>query len=199
MGKIGIFGGTFDPIHSGHLIMAQDAAEFGKLDKVLIMPSAVPPLRRQAPIASGDERLEMVRLAISSNPLFEACELDLNAIGASYSINVVEKIADLYPGDTLYWILGADQIAQLDQWHRIEDLAKLVNFIALQRPGFSDKPKSLPTNATIEFAPTHAFDISASEIRQRLENQQNVKYFLPHEVFEYIKAGYLYTLKTKSI
>lgn len=198
MKKVGIFGGTFDPIHTGHLIMAQDAAEFARLDKILVMPSATPPLRDNAPIASGRDRLEMVKRAVAGNPCFEASALDLEANGMSYSIQVVEKIVARHPDDELFWILGADQIAQLDKWHRIDELSKYVKFIALKRPGYSLDSSTTPSSCRIDFAPTHEFDISASEIRKRLQSGLNVKYFLPPEVFEYIKAGSLYTRKTSS-
>ncbi|MCH6255982.1 nicotinate-nucleotide adenylyltransferase [Puniceicoccaceae bacterium K14] len=192
MKTIGIFGGTFDPIHTAHLIMAQDAAEFANLDAVLIMPTANPPLRANAPVASANNRKEMAKNAIAGNSLFELCTLDLESNGTNYSIDVVEKIAMAYPDAQLYWILGADQIEQLDKWHRIEELSQKISFLALQRPGYSVDAGAIPDFCNVTFAPTHQFDISASEIRYRIQNSLNVKYFLPPEVFEYIKARSLY-------
>ncbi len=182
-------GGSFDPIHLGHLIIAQDAIEHFKLDLVLFVPARQSPLKQSAATATQEHRFEMTRRAVSGKPRFAASDADLQLGSPSYSIDTVRLLQDRHADDFLFWILGADQIAQLHRWHKIEELARLVEFIAFERPGFHCKPDAeLPPHVVIHRAPARAIDISSSEIRQRLRSGRDAKYFLPGPVFDYIKT-----------
>ena len=126
--RIGIFGGSFDPIHIGHLIIASDAAEQMALDRVLFIPAAQAPLKPNAPEATANDRAEMTRLAIEADPRFEVRRFEIDRGGTSFSIDTAEEIAREFPEAELFWIIGGDQARQLDQWNRIDELAKLVEF-----------------------------------------------------------------------
>ncbi len=190
--RIGIFGGTFDPIHLGHLIMAQDAMETGNLDRVLFLPAGAPPLKMAQPATPPSTRLEMVDHAIADNPHFTSDDSDLLEDRPSYSVDAVRRLKLRFPKDEIFWILGADQLAQLDKWRNVETLVREVEFIALGRPGVELDRESIPPHTRFAFATTHAMNISSSEIRQRLRNGQSVKYFLHPAVLDYIKARNLY-------
>ena len=191
--RIGLFGGTFDPLHIGHLIMAQDAAEAGSLDRVLFLPAGVPPLKPAQPQASANDRLNMVNEALHDTPIFQSNTVDLNHDSTCYSVDTVRQIQKDYPDDQLYWILGTDQLAQLHKWRNIEELTQIVEFIVLNRPGIEIDPRKIPPHTHYTIAPTHSMNISSSEIRERLRNGQTVKYFLHPAVLTYIKAKNLYT------
>ena len=116
--RIGIFGGSFDPIHIGHLIIASDAAEQMKLDRVLFIPAAQAPLKSNTPEASADDRAEMMHLAIEDDPRFEVRRFEIDRGGTSFSIDTAEEIAREFPEAQLFWIIGGDQARQLGQWNR---------------------------------------------------------------------------------
>ena len=191
--RIGLFGGSFDPIHNGHLIMAQDACEQLGLDYVYFIPAGEAPLRTNTPQATAADRQKMVELAIHDDPRFKLSTVDLEREGVSYSIQTVETLKSEHPNDRLYWIAGADQAAQLREWRQIDDIAQMADFIFLERDGFHFDTIDLPPQIRSHRAPTHTFDISSSEIRQRLKEGKAVNYFLPATVLDYIKTQNLYS------
>ncbi|MEM9157719.1 MAG: nicotinate-nucleotide adenylyltransferase [Verrucomicrobiota bacterium] len=190
--RIGLFGGSFDPIHNGHLIMAQDACEHLNLDRIYFIPAGEAPLRSNKPHSLAEDRFAMVEAAITDNPSFEASDVDIKREGISYSIHTVNDFSKTHPEAHLFWIAGADQAAQLGDWRRIDDIAKRVDFIFLQRDGNSFENIQLPSNIRHHLAPTHNFDVSSSEIRQRLKEGLSANYFLPATVLDYIKSRNLY-------
>lgn len=190
--RIGIFGGSFDPIHIGHLIIASDAAEQMNLDRILFIPAAQAPLKSRSPDATDDERIEMTRLAIEADSRFECRPIEIKRGGTSYSIDTAKEIAREFPNAQLFWIIGGDQALQLSQWERIEELAGLVEFICLERDASFVHPTDLPGNVTIHPKGLRRLDISSTEIRERLKNGHAIKYFLPEPVFRYIKTRNLY-------
>lgn len=191
--RIGILGGSFDPIHIGHLIIALDAIEQFALDKVLFVPARQAPLKSKASEATPEQRLEMSRRALEDEPRFELSDLECRTEGSSYSIRTAQELAKQYPKDELAWILGADQIAQLHNWREIDELARIVSFIAFERPGSTATLSSeLPPHLRIKRAAARPLEISSSEIRERLKTGRPAKYFLPPKVFDYIKAENLY-------
>ncbi len=198
MGKrIGIIGGSFDPIHIGHLIIAQDACEQFELDRILFLPAYKAPLKGQKSIASPEQRMAMTRLAVTDDERFEVSNIDFEREDASYSIRSAQRLSELHPKDELVWILGADQIAQLDQWREIEKLVHLVRFVAFERTGSDPKGYDLPKGARVSFAKSRILEISSTEIRDRIKSNASAKYFLPAPVLDYIKANNLYAPQPK--
>ncbi len=182
--KIAIYGGTFDPIHHAHLILARQAIETLDLHKVILVPAAISPLKKAAPVASGEVRLAMLRAAIKDEPEFEVDECELLRPPPSYTIDTVEEIRRRECDATIYCLIGEDNVEQLPRWHRFSELEKMVRFVVLDRSGKQ---------------PSHSFqlihrriDISATEIRQRVAQNESIRYLVPDSVEEIIQREKLY-------
>jgi len=160
---IAIFGGTFDPIHTAHLTVAQEAADAFALDRVLFIPAGCPPHKSDSTGASWPDRFRMVELACTADPRFEPSRLE-EGEQKSYSILTIEKVRAQRP-DELYFILGADAFAELSTWHRWRDVVAATRFIVVTRPGHS---YAAPEGARVERLDTLALPVSSSEIRRRL-------------------------------
>lgn len=192
--KIGIIGGSFDPIHTGHLIIALDACEQFELDRVLFVPAFQAPLKDKAPETTPQQRMAMVEQATESETRFACSDVDFRFDSTSYSVRTARILADENQGAELFWILGADQIAQLHHWRNIGELSELVSFIAFERPGSSSQPnEALPAHTRILKGVSRQLDISSTEIRERFKTGRSTKYFLPANVFDYIKTQNLYS------
>ena len=137
--KIGFLGGSFDPIHFGHLLAAQDAYEQHKLDRLIIVPAAQAPLKPNETQSTSSDRLAMVRAATEWDTRFEVSDFELSRGGVSFTIDSARYFRSLYPNDELYWVIGGDQLPKLHLWKDIGELAKLVEFIFLERPGYPVK------------------------------------------------------------
>lgn len=194
MAKIGLMGGTFDPIHIGHLIAAATAYEGANLDEVWFVPSASPPLKPNAPIASESERYEMVRLAIKDDQRFKACDVELNRGGTSYSIDTVAILSSRYPMHQFYYIVGSDRMMDLPQWHRANELIEQVYFIGLNRYSSTLSLEHLPEGwgKRIILCTMPVVDISSTEIRKRAFHQKSIRYYVTAEVEQYIRRLSLY-------
>ena len=179
MKKIAIYGGTFDPIHHAHLILARQAIETLDLDKVILVPAAISPLKKSAPVASGEVRLAMLRAAIKGEPGFEVDECELLRPPPSYTIDTVEEIRGREFDVSIYCLIGEDNVEQLPRWHRFAELAKLVRFVVLDRSG---KQPSHPYQLI-----HRRFDISATEIRRRVAQRESIRYLVPESVEEIIQ------------
>jgi nicotinate-nucleotide adenylyltransferase len=182
--KIAIYGGTFDPVHHAHLILARQAIETLGLDKVLLVPAAISPLKKAAPVASGEVRLAMLQAAVKGEPEFEVDECELLRPPPSYTIDTVEEIRRRECGSCIYCLIGEDNVAQLPQWHRFAELEKIVCFVVLDRSGKQ---------------PSHSYqlihrriDISATEIRRRVAQDESIRYLVPDSVEEIIQREKLY-------
>ena len=182
--KIAIYGGTFDPVHHAHLILAREAIETLDLDKVILVPAAISPLKKAAPVASGEVRLAMLRAAIKGDPKFEVDECELQRPPPSYTIDTVEEIRRSECDASIYCLIGEDNVEQLPQWHRFAELVKLVQFVVLDRTGKQ---------------PSHSFqlihrriDISATEIRRRVAQNESIRYLVPESVEQIINREKLY-------
>ena len=141
MARVGIYGGTFDPIHVGHLHVITQLIEKGIVDQLLVVPAGEPLLREYAPVASAQQRRTMCQLALSDLQPQVAAKVQVNPIevlriGPSYAIDTVEAVKQNYPDDTIVLVIGQDAADKLDQWHRIEELKKLVEFVVIGRPGY---------------------------------------------------------------
>ncbi len=187
MKNIGIFGGTFDPPHYGHLLIAQEAFEQLSLDEVWFMPSNVPPHKEKESDSTAADRLEMTRRAISGNDAFKLNDVEFRRTGPSYTIDTIKLIADEEPDATLYFIIGADMVEYLPKWKNIDELLGYVTFAGVKRPGYS-----LETIYPIAEVDVRQFDVSSSFLRERIASGGSIRYYLPEEVRLYIEEKRLY-------
>lgn len=192
--NIGIMGGTFDPIHIGHLIAAQCASEQAGLDEVWFMPTNVPPHKRQAPGATSEQRWEMVCRAVEGHPSFRPADLELKKGGVSYSIDTVKLLRQQHPGIHFAYIIGADMVQYLPNWYKAEELVRLVSFIGLRRPGYAMDMARLPVfvQQAVKLVEMPLIELSSTTIRERRRRNMSVRYMVPDRVNEYIEENGIY-------
>jgi len=186
--KIGILGGTFNPIHIGHLILAEEAREKIGLDKIIFVPAYLPPHKDNSDIAKAADRFKMVKLATRGNKYFFASDSEIKRDGRSYTIDTIKEFKKLYPKDELFFIIGSDLLKYLDEWKDIGEIIKIIKFIAVTRPGYPLE-KIPPHIATV---PIRAVDVSGFEIRQAIKNNKSFRYLVPEAVYKYINKRKLY-------
>lgn len=192
MRKVGILGGTFDPIHNGHIAIAQDAAIQVGLDVVFFMPAAQSPFKKHQPLASDSARYKMIQMAIEDHPKFEVLDWELLKKGISYTIDTVHILKKNWPNTHFYWIIGNDLLESLPNWKNINELAKLIDFIVVQRSKNPPKaPLNIP-NLKIHTINNPICNISSSEIRQKISKQEPIDELLPTNVKNYILIHKLY-------
>ncbi len=189
-------GGAFDPIHVGHLLVAEAARDQFALEEVWFMPSHLPPHKRKAGV-SGQMRLEMVTEAIAGNPAFKPLDIELKRGGISYTIDTMKELQRLHPDIRFHFIIGADMINYLPKWEGIEELVQMVTFIGLQRPGSMLELDSLPEyiEEAVCLAEMPLVDISSSLIRKRIARGQSVRYMVPESVYEYMIRSGIYAVQ----
>lgn len=194
--RLGIFGGTFDPIHIGHLVAAQVTLEEAELDRVLFVPAGVNPLKVGRESRTGEHRLNMVRAAIGDHPQFAVEDWELKQPGPSFTVNTLEYLQGKYPDAELYLIIGADNLHILPKWRAVDQIVKIATILAVTRPGFE-----LQTNANlmfpelskrVQYVEIPGLDISSTWIRERLVKNQSVEHLLAPPVIRYIKEQGLY-------
>lgn len=192
--KIGILGGTFDPIHIGHLIAAEWTKEEQKLDEVWFMPSASPPHKNQVREASPEERLEMVELAIADCPHYKVTDIEVRRGGTSYTYDTILHLKQLQPQVHFSFIIGADMVDYLPQWHNIHKLVEEISFIGLQRPGTDLDLQQLPDNLrkAVRMSPMPQIDISSTVIRERRRAGLSIRYMVPDVVERFMEEKRLY-------
>lgn len=185
--RLGLFGGSFNPIHHGHLIVATRAAEAVKLDRVLFIPTAVSPLKNGRDLAPTAARWEMLRQALRGNSTFEACDLELRRGGVSYTVDTLRELRRRTSA-RLYWIIGADAAKLLPRWRAIDEVRRLASFVIVSRPG-DRLPAKMPKDHIVK-APL--LEISSSEIRDRVRKGLSVRYLVPDSVERYVRRKGLY-------
>ncbi len=192
--RVGLMGGTFDPVHIGHLIAAERALEAAALDEVRFMPTHRSPHKASRPGGTPEERREMVELAIRGNPRFRLEGIELERGGVSYAVETAEALLRREPGSDFVWIVGGDMVLYLPQWHRIEDIAGLVAFLGLGRPGYDVDLDSLPPylQGRVTMADMPALDVSSTDIRERRGRGQSIRYIVPEPVRLYIEERGIY-------
>ncbi|MFL6521412.1 MAG: nicotinate-nucleotide adenylyltransferase [Chthoniobacterales bacterium] len=188
--KIGIFGGTFDPIHHGHLILARDAIEQLELDELIFIPAALSPHKVGGSPADAEARVEMLRAAVEGEPRFCLDTLELERPAPSYTVETIEALRSREPAAQFIYLIGEDNVAQLSTWRRFAELSEMVQFAVLDRTGLTT-PHPYPT------VRRHV-DISASDIRNRVARGQSIRYFVPPAVEKIIRARQLYLESSKS-
>jgi len=187
--KIAIYGGTFDPIHHGHLIVAREALERLGAEEVIFIPARVSPLRKTAPVARDEIRLLMIKAAIENEPGFAVNECELRRPPPSYTIDTIEQIRQRMRDATIYCLVGEDNVDKLAKWRRFGDLEKMVRFVVLDRSG--QQPRHVYPVIR------RKIDISATEIRKRVATGRSIRYFVPPAVEEIIRREKLYLEQRK--
>ena len=191
MQRVALFGGTFNPIHLGHLVAAQTALEALKLERVIFMPAAVPPHKREKNLASAADRLKMVTLAVVGHPHFKVSDFEIKRGGKSYSIETVRFFRKKYPPPAgLFFIIGGDELNALPSWKDFGHLLKLVQFVAVNRPGYQKKPETSRIRHIAVEMP--GIDLSSSLIRDRIRAGQTIRLLVPDRVALYIEKKGLY-------
>jgi len=180
-----IFGGTFDPIHLGHLHVIDHLLKSKKFDSFIVVPTGNPATRQA--VASPQDRLEMVRIALGNREI-EISDCEINRPGTSYAIDTAIELQQKHPDSHLHWVVGSDAFAQISSWHKIEELAELVEFLVVERPG----SKISATKFKSDSIKIDALPISATEIRNSINSGLAVEEMLPANVYAYIKNKGLY-------
>ncbi|MFH1622697.1 MAG: nicotinate-nucleotide adenylyltransferase [Candidatus Omnitrophota bacterium] len=186
--RIGIFGGTFNPIHFGHLVLAEQAYEKLNLDKVIFIPSYFPPHKDVPNIVSATHRYKMVSLAIQGNPRFKISDIEIKRKGRSFLIDTLRQLSKIYPKSELYFISGSDVSNQISKWNSIEEIFSLAKFVLAKRPGYRLKRY----NRGISVISITELDISSSLVRRKIKLGQSIHYLMPLRVIKYIKEKRLY-------
>ena len=191
-----IFGGTFDPVHNGHLAAARTAADDFQIDKVLFVPAGNPPHKRRSPEAEYHHRLRMVELACAEDPRFAASRLEepSSAAGLHYSVDTIERLRrDVGPDERLFFVIGADAFGEFSQWRRRREVAREVEFLVVSRPewSFSLQPLDEPALRT-HYLQDVAIPISSTELRDLLHSGKQAAKWLPANVLGYIREHHLY-------
>lgn len=202
--RLGILGGTFDPIHIGHLALAEAARSAFDLERVLFVPAAVPPHKPVEPVAAPEHRLAMVRLAVEGNPFFAVSAMELERGGPSYTVDTLAELRRLDPEPELYFVTGADEVVTLDTWREPARLLELAHFVAATRPGFS--PRQLEeaerrlgpaARGRLHALPWLEIGLSSTDLRGLLQAGRPVRYLVPDKVAAYIEQHRLYRLPSQ--
>ncbi|MDZ8119775.1 nicotinate-nucleotide adenylyltransferase [Pontiella agarivorans] len=199
--RFGLFGGSFDPVHSGHLIIAQDAAEKLELDQVVFIPAAIPPHKQHLQQASAEHRLNMLKLALKSDRRFFVSDVEISRGGVSYFVDTVSSMKRDMPAAELFLIVGSDTLVDLHNWYRIDEIMKYCEITSFLRPGEDDiksiKQKVALTDPLRQRVLANTFEshmvgISSSEIRMRIAEGLGIRYLVSAEVEQYIFEHGLY-------
>jgi len=197
-GRIGILGGTFDPIHMGHLVCADQARCQYNLDKVLFMVAGQPALKDAADVSPAEHRYQMALLATADNPFFELSRLEIDRAGTSYTIDTLKELRRRSASTTkLFFICGADALFEILSWKDAEKIAELATFVCATRPGYDlDEARALLERQAVDFRfeqmEVPLLDISSSDLRERFQSGRSVRYLVPEEVERYVRERGLY-------
>lgn len=197
--KIGVFGGSFNPVHNGHINFAREIYSRAKLDKIIFVPAFISPLKSTV-LASKTDRLKMLELALENESKFEISDFELKNEKTSYTYYTIEHFKSLYPNDELYLIIGSDQLLNFDKWFRFEDILKSVSILSCSRINkvsrkelydFSKQRLNISEDK-IFIADFEPYEVSSSEIRIMIKNGENIEGLVPKSVSDYIKERGLY-------
>lgn len=189
--RIGIMGGTFDPIHNGHLVAASEVAWVYDLDQVIFVPTGRPAFKLDKKVTNAEDRYLMTVIATASNPKFTVSRVDIDRPGVTYTIDTLRDIHALYPDADLFFITGADAVAEILEWKDAELMWDLATFIAVTRPGYTS-PKRMKTKVKVDTLEIPALAISSTDVRRRSASRQPVWYLVPDGVVQYIAKHGLY-------
>lgn len=194
--KIGILGGSFDPIHKGHLTLARESQRQFGLGKVLFVPALLPPHKKgDSPAASAPVRTRMVEFAILGEPNWELCDLELRRSGVSYTVDTLRELRTIYPSPhQLFFIAGADSFRDLKTWREPEEILRLCEWIVAPRPGVQ-LPQRLPVG--FHLLQMALVEISATELRKKIEQDEDISEWIPKKVISYMRQMKVYKERTK--
>ena len=190
--RVGIMGGTFDPIHHGHLVAASEVESLFGLDEVIFVPTGEPWQKSERRVSEAEHRYLMTVIATASNPRFWVSRVDIDRAGPTYTIDTIRDISAQRPGAELYFITGADALGQILSWKDAEDALKLARFIGVTRPGYDLSDDHLPSDS-VTLLDVPAMAISSSDCRERVAAGRPVWYLVPDGVVQYINKHNLYT------
>jgi len=188
--RIGLFGGSFDPVHLGHLLVAQAACEELELDRLFFIPAAQSPFKPESEPAPAALRLRMLRLALARKPNYQIDEQEIQRGGVSFTIDTVRDYARCFPGIELFYLIGADHVPTLPKWRNADELARLIQFIAIPRPG--ETPTEAPPPFRLKQLGGWPLKLSSSQIRARVKAGQPIDHLVPFAVAEVIEQSKLY-------
>lgn len=218
--RIGILGGTFNPIHEGHVKVAEDVQKKFRLEKILFIPSYIPPHKESVDMASPHHRLRMIELAVSAHPQFLASSIEIEAKGKSYSIFTILKLKKTFPKAAIFFILGIDAFLEIDTWREYKKVLEQCYFVVVSRPGYSldDAADALPPEYRERMTETQrteriddnmvlsykmflfqmeSLDIASTEIRQNIRQKKSIKGLVPEAVEDYIRENKLYQINNE--
>ncbi|HAT1502534.1 TPA: nicotinate-nucleotide adenylyltransferase [Corynebacterium striatum] len=192
--RIGIMGGTFDPIHNGHLVAASEVAYRFQLDQVVFVPTGQPWQKAGRDVTAAEHRYLMTMVATASNPRFTVSRVDIDRKGPTYTIDTLRDLRELFPDAELYFITGADSLASIMSWHDWEVMLEMANFVGVTRPGYELSKDMLPLESQtgIELIEIPAMAISSTDCRKRAGEGEPVWYLVPDGVVQYIAKNNLY-------
>ncbi len=188
MKKIGLFGGSFNPIHQGHMSMARLACDFFQLDQMFIIPAGEHPFAKKSLTVSAKQRAEMVELAIENEPLFSLYRGEIDREGTSFAYDTIFEIAQANPESEIYYLIGADNLSTFDKWHRYEEILEIATLMVASRPGYSEET----TLSNVKFFPSPQWGLSSSVIRSYLSEGLSCRYLLHDSIIEYFSKNKLY-------
>jgi nicotinate-nucleotide adenylyltransferase len=190
--KIGIFGGTFNPPHLGHLIVAESVCEQLRCDTILFIPSANPPNKSETSVAAAADRLHMTRSAVEGNSRFAVSDIEAQRGGLSYTIDTVMALADIYTKASLSLIIGADNLLEFQTWKSPDEILSHVTLVAMTRPGYAVPQDHGKFSKIATFVNVPQINISGTEIRRKIKMGRSIRYLVPNVVEEYIRQRGLY-------
>ena len=196
--RLGIMGGTFDPIHIGHLAIAEQAREAMRLDAVVFIPTCIPVFKRDRAVTPAADRLEMCRLAVESNPFFDVSDIEIRRGGDTYTVDTLRQLRAHYPGNVELWfITGADAVASIVKWRESAAIAGLATLIAVTRPGFPltrERRREIEAAGSfdVRYMEATALSVSSSDLRRRVAEGKSIRYLTMARVRDYIEARGLY-------
>ena len=188
--RIGVMGGTFDPIHHGHLVAASEAAVRFDLDEVVFVPTGQP-WQKTTSVSPAEDRYLMTVIATASNPRFSVSRVDVDRVGPTYTVDTLRDLAARFPDDELFFITGADALEQILGWHRAREMFDLAHFVGVTRPGFDLADDHLP-RGSVSLLEVPAMAISSTAVRERVARTEPVWYLVPDGVVQYIAKRGLY-------
>jgi len=189
--RLGVYGGSFDPVHLGHLILAEQCRETARLDEVLFIPAPRPPHKLARELTPFSRRVEMLELAISGHPVFQVSQMEKDRPGPSFTVDTLRQLRQERPEADLHLLVGSDVIPDLPSWHEPAQIAELATLVVATRPSWP-LPAELPRGFRFIIVEMPQVDISSTDLRNRLANGRSVRYFVPRAVECYIQTHHLY-------